>query len=140
MDDKIIDQTQLAESISDKIDLEFARDFLVKPLEPVMVKKEFNKPVAKDSTPKKDKDGVEAIDYDTVEKEIKEVESDFTKGVVLKVPVEYFAQKADEKYGNSLLDIKVGDIVLYRTVCSKWFDQIKDANLIRLYDIIAVVR
>ena len=32
MDEKIIDQTQLAEDLSSKIKLEFAREFLVKPL------------------------------------------------------------------------------------------------------------
>ena len=140
MDEKIIDQTQLAEDLSSKIKLEFAREFLVKPLEPVMVKKEFDKPVAKDPTPKKDKDGVEAIDYDEVETEVKEVESDFRKGVILKVPTEYVCQKADEKYGNSLLDLKVGDIILYPSKAGRWFDQIKDSQFVRVFDIIAVER
>lgn len=139
-DEKIIDQTQLADSISEKIELEFSRDFLIKPLEPVMVKKEFDKPIAKDETPKKDENGVEAIDYDKVEKEIKEVESDFKRGVVLKVPVEYTAQKADETYGMSIPDIKVGDIIVYSARASRWFDQIKDTQLLRAFDIIAIVR
>lgn len=140
MDEQIIDQTQLAEDLSSKIKLEFSKEFLVKPLEPVMVKKEFDKPVAKDPTPKQDKDGVEAIDYDEVETEIKEVESDYRRGVILKVPTEYVHQKADETYGSSLLDLKVGDIILYLSRAGKWFDQVKDSQLLRLYDITAVER
>ena len=135
-----MDQSQLAESVSDKITLEFAREFLVKPLEPVMVKKEFSKPVSKDNTPTQDESGVEAIDYDDVETEVKEVESDFRKGVVLKIPTEYSFQCKDEKFGGSLIDIKVGDIVLYPARSGRWFDQIKDAQLVRIYDIIAVER
>lgn len=139
MGEEIIDQTQLAEDISSKIKFEFAREFLVKPLEPVMVKKEFSKPVPKDA-PKQDKDGVEAIDYDEVETEVKEVESDFKRGVILKVPTEFICQKADEKYGPSLLDLKVGDIVLYPSRAGRWFDQVKDSQFVRVFDIIAVER
>lgn len=140
MDEQTVDQSQLAEDLSSKIKLEFTRDFLVKPLEPVMVKKEFDKPVAKDNAPKTDENGIEAVDYDSVETEVKEVESDFRKGVVLKLPIEYTAQKADEKYGNSVIDIKIGDTVVYQNRAARWFDQLKDSQLIRLYDIMAVER
>ena len=140
MDEQTVDQSQLAEDLSSKIKLEFTRDFLVKPLEPVMVKKEFDKPVAKDNTPKTDENGIEAVDYDSVETEVKEGESDFRKGIVLKVPHEYNVQKADEKYGDSVIDIKIGDIILYHNRAARWFDQLKDAQLIRQYDIIAVER
>lgn len=140
MDEQTVDQSQLAEDLSSKIKLEFTRDFLVKPLEPVMVKKEFDKPVAKDNTPKADENGIEAVDYDSVETEVKEVESDFRKGVVLKLPIEYIAQKSDEKYGNSVIDIKIGDTVVYQNRAARWFDQLKDSQLIRLYDIMAVER
>lgn len=139
-DEKIVDQTQLAEDLSSKIKLELAREFLVKPLEPVMVKKEFDKPVAKDNTPKADENGVEAVDYDSVETEVKEVESDYRKGVVLKVPVEYTAQHGDEKYGDSVIDIKVGDVVIYKNKFGVWYDLLKDTQLVRLYDIIGVER
>ena len=57
-EEKIIDQSQLAEDLSAKIQYSFAKSFLVKPLEPVMVKKEFDKPVVKDDAPKKDENGV----------------------------------------------------------------------------------
>lgn len=140
MEEKTIDQTQLAESIAEKLDMEFSRDFLVKPLEPVMIKKEFTKPVATDNKPKTDENGIEAVDYDKVETEIKEVESDYRKGVVLKIPTEYIAQRADEKYGSAIPEIKVGDIIYYPARVGRWFDQVKDAQMIRLFDIVAVSR
>ncbi len=43
----MIDQTQLAEDLSSKIKYEFRQMFLVKPLEPVKVKKKISEPVAK---------------------------------------------------------------------------------------------
>ena len=138
MEEKIVDQTQLAEDLSSKINLELAREFLVKPLEPIMVKKEFDKPVAKDNTPKADENGVEAVDYDNVETEVKEVESDYRKGVVLKVPVEYISQRNDERFGDSMIDIKVGDIVVYKNKFGVWYDLLKDTQLVRVYDIIGV--
>lgn len=69
----MIDQTQLAEDLSSKIKYEFRQMFLVKPLEPVKVKKKISEPVVKDTKPKKDKDGIEAVDYDEVKTEIKKL-------------------------------------------------------------------
>ena len=112
MEDKMIDQTQLAEDLSSKIKYEFRQMFLVKPLEPVKVKKKISEPVAKDTKPKKDKDGIEAVDYDEVKTEIKEVDSDFSRAVVLKLPYEYTHPYDDEKIQQ--MPIKVGDIVIYR--------------------------
>ena len=37
----------------------------------------------KDTKPKKDKDGIEAVDYDEVKTEIKEVDSDFSRACLL---------------------------------------------------------
>ena len=53
-DEKIIDQTKLAQSLSEQIPYEFSRYFLVKPLEPVMVTKEFSTPVVKEETTTED--------------------------------------------------------------------------------------
>ena len=65
---EIVDQSVLAEDVSNKIKYEFVDAFLVKPLDPIKVKKEFSKPVAK-SEPTKDKNGVVAQDFDEVETE-----------------------------------------------------------------------
>ena len=120
MDDKMIDQTQLAEDLSSKIKYEFRQMFLVKPLEPVKVKKKISEPVAKDTKPKKDK----------------EVDSDFSRAVVLKLPYEYTHPYDDDKIQQ--MPIKVGDIVIYRSSRgAMYFDLLKDSQLVSLYDIVA---
>lgn len=133
-EEKLIDQSQLAESVAEKIQYDFRDKFLVKPLDPIMVKKEFSKPVPTGESTK-DENGVEAVDYDKVETEVKEVESDFKKGVVLKVPFTYSERMKDEKFRE--MPIKVGDIIVYSY--GKWFDIMKDTELVGMYDVIAVI-
>lgn len=108
--------------------------FLVKALEPVKVKKQISEPVVKDNKPKKDKNGIEAVDYDDVKTEIKEVDSDYTRAVVLKLPYDY-----THPYDNKIqqMPIKVGDIVIFRSGRSQYFDLFKDSQLVGLYDIVA---
>lgn len=138
-EDKIIDQSQLANDVSDKINIDMKRQFLVKPLDPIKVKKEFSKPVATDNKPKTDENGVEAVDYDKVETEVKEVESDFRKGVVLKVPFEYSRNIGNNKDWEEM-EIKVGDIIIYYNKHAQWFDLLKDTQLISGHDILGVER
>lgn len=131
-----IDQKPLAEDISAKIPLEFADGFLVKPLEKIKVKKEFNKPIPRSEKPKKDKNGIEAVDYDEVETEIKEVDSDYREGIVLKVPYQYQQYMARTDY--SVLPIYVGNTIIYEDKAAKFFDLIKDTQIIKQYNIIAI--
>lgn len=133
-EEKLIDQSQLAESVAEKIQYDFRDKFLVKPLDPIMVKKEFSKPVPTGESTK-DENGIEAVDYDKVETEVKEVESDFKKGVVLKVPFTYSERMKDEKFRE--MPIKVGDIIVYSY--GKWFDIMKDTELVGMYDVIAII-
>ena len=128
-DTQIVDQTALAQDVSSKIKFEFRNQFLVKPLDLVMVEKEFSKPVPKSETT--DEDGIEATDYDEVEKEIKSVPSDYRKGVVLKIPYEF-------KNEESANPIKIGDIVIYKEGSGRWFDLCKDTQLIDMYAIIGI--
>lgn len=134
-----IDQKPLAEDLSNKIHYEFTRQFLVKPLDPVMVMKEFNTPIPSDAesnVPAEDvkyKDGLDVIDYNEVKKEVKEVESEYKRGIVLKVPHEYKNQLVSDKMVP--IDIKVGDIVIYKY--GAWFELLKDTSLLSPYDIIA---
>lgn len=132
MKNKLIDQSRLAESVAAKINFEFARDFLVKPLDPVKVKKEFSEPVTNNKA-KKDEDGIEAVDYDKVKTEVREVDSDYSKGVVLKIPHEYTMQSTSDY---TPFPIKVGDVILYRSNAAKYFDLVKDTQVIRSYDVI----
>ena len=132
--DKIIDQSELAKSVADKIEYGFFDHFLIKPLDPIKVKKEFSKPVST-GTPVKDANGVEAQDFDNVETEVKEVDSDYLKGVVIKLPLYYNSENAkDGPYKN----INVGDIVIFKATSGLPFDLVKDSRLIRLYELLGV--
>ena len=129
-EDKIIDQSELAESVAKSIPYSFFDFFLVKPLDPIKVKKEVTKPVT-ESAPKKDENGVEAQDFDKVETEVQEVNSDYRKGVVIKCPTYY--DDPDVKR-----EATVGDIVIFRDAAGLRFDLVKDSRLLRLYDILGV--
>jgi hypothetical protein len=129
---EIMDQEPLAKDVAERIKYQFLDYFLVKPLDPIKVKKEFSKPVST-GTPSKDADGIEAQDYDTVETEIKEVDSDYRKGVVIKRPLYY-----ESENDGSRPNINVGDIVIFRDTAGIRFDLIKDSRLLRLYDILGI--
>ena len=135
MEEIKIDQSVLAEDISSKIEYEFRNMFLVKPLDPIKVKKEFSKPVAKDDTAKKDDNDIEAVDYDQVETEVKEVDSDYRTGIVLKVPFDSKNRMSSKDFPE--MEINVGDTVVYKDNRGVWFDLLKDTQLIGAYDIIA---
>lgn len=135
--EQLIDQSQLAESVAEKIPYKTTNKFLVKPLEMIKVKKEFDKPVPTDNKPVADENGIEAVDYAEVETEVKEVESDYQKGIVLKVPYEH-KQSAESDSQWKAMPINVGDIVVYRKNSAMWFDILKDTILLNGYDIVAV--
>lgn len=136
MDVNINENVKIAEGVSDHIKFETLKQFLVKPLDPVMVSKEFSKPVEKGNDPVKDENGIEAKDYDEVETEVKEVESDYRRGVVLKVPLEYQLAMNNEKL--MVPKIHVGDVIVYIDRQSRWFDQLKDSQIVDAYSIFAI--
>ena len=128
-ENKIIDQSELAQTVGDQIKYNFFDYFLVKPLDPIKVTKEFSKPVS--AAPTKDENGIEAQDFDKVETEVKEVDSDYRKGVVIKCPTYY-----DEP--GAKMHAQVGDVVIFRETAGLRFDLIKDSRLLRLYDILGI--
>ena len=134
-EDKLIDQSVLAEDVASKIPYSFRDFFLVKPLDPVKVKKEFSTPVVKENAATSVKDDIEAQDYDEVKTEVKEVDSDYRRAIVLKTPVWYPTEDMKE---NEIINI--GDVVLFKDTAGSFFDLIKDSKIIRLYDIVAVER
>lgn len=137
-EDKKVDQIALAEDLSSKISYEFFDMFLVKPLDPVKVKKEFSKPVT-DNKAVADKNGVEAVDFDEVETEVKEVDSDYRRGIVLKLPTSYQKQVADsDNFPYINTNIKVGSVVVFRDVTGQRFDLLKDSRLLKIYEIIGI--
>ena len=129
---EVIDQSALAESVANGVKYEFPDFFLVKPLDPIKVKKEFSKPVS-DGKPKKDKNGVEAQDFDKVETEVKEVDSDYRRGIVIKCPLYWKNREKPEAW-----DINVGDTVIFRETAGLRFDLLKDSRLLRQYDIVGI--
>lgn len=133
---EIIDQSQLAQDVAEKIRYDFYDYFLVKPLDPIKVKKEVSKPVAT-GEPKKDKDGIEAQDFDKVETEVVEVNSDYRKGVVIKRPLLYDNEETKDK---AVVKAEIGDIVLFRDAAGLRFDLVKDSRLLRMYDILGIER
>ena len=132
-EESLIDQSPLTESVSEKIKYTFKDKFLIKPLDSIKVKKEVSKPVIKDDKPVADRNGI--VDYQDVETETVEVDSDFRKGVVLKVPYSYAIRMNDEKWPE--FPIHVGDVVIYNNNSAKWFDLLKDTVLIDHYSIFA---
>lgn len=132
---ELIDQAPLAKSVSDNIKYAFKDKFLVKPLEPIKIKKEISKPIVTDNTAVKDENGVEAVDYKDVETKIEEVDSNFRRGVVLKVPYAYSLRMEDEKWPE--FPINIGDVIIYNDSASRWFDLLKDTVLIDTYSIFA---
>ena len=134
--EKIIDQTPLAEDVSSQIKYQFLDFFLIKPLDPIKVKKEFSKPVS-NGKPTKDENGIEAQDFEEVETEVKEVDSDYRRGIVLKRPLYYEdATKGENK--PVLPNIKIGDVVIFRDTAGLRFDLLKDSRLLRQFDILGI--
>ena len=134
-DNKIIDQSELAESVAQNVPYQFLDFFLVKPLDPIKVTKEFSKPVSS-GTPKKDESGVEAQDFEEVETEVKEVDSDYRTGGVIKLPM-YYDQPDDPEHPTHR-PLKIGDIVVFRETAGLRFDLLKDSRLLRQYDILGI--
>ena len=134
--DEMIDQSPLAESVAENIKYEFLDYFLVKPLDPVKVKKEFSTPV--DTTIRKDENGIEAQDFKEVMTEVKEVDSDYRRGIVLKRPLYYLGE--DNKVLGTPSEINVGNVVIFRDTAGLRFDLLKDSRLLRMFDILGVER
>ena len=128
-----IDQTPLAESVSSKIEYDFLDNFLIKQLDPIKVKKEFSKPVS-DNKPNVDENGIKAVDYDKIETEVKETDSDFRKGVIIKIPMSY------ERMETKPYDFKIGDVILFKDGRAGYFDLLKDSRLLNYYDIVAIAK
>lgn len=114
MEDKVL------ETVVNSVKFTFEKDFLVKPLEPTMIKRKYTEQV---HNGKKDEEGNNL--YDTKEV-VKEEESDFEKGIVISIPTVYDGS------------ITCGNIVVYPKKFAKEFDLFKDSKLVKTYDIVAI--
>jgi len=116
---------ELTTKVADSIKYTMLKDVLIKPLESIMVTKQFEVPVVKDDT-KPNEDG--SLDYNKTELQTKEVESNFRSGIILKLP-------------ENLGDVKlvVGQTVVYPRKFAIDFDLLKDSKLVKAYDIVAII-
>lgn len=115
MEDKVL------ETVVNGITWNMLKDVLVKPLAPIMVTKEFTEQIPNG---KVDENGFNEYDTQT---ETKEVESDWATGIILQVP----SNLTDTQY-------KVGDTIVYNKKFAMYFDLVKDTQLVKPYDIVAV--
>lgn len=115
MEDKVL------ETVVNGIEWNMLKDVLVKPLPPIMVTKEFTEQVPNGEV---DEDGFNGYDTKT---ETKEVESDWATGIVLKIPTNL----TDPQF-------EVGDTIVYNKKFAMYFDLLKDTQLVKPYDVIAV--
>lgn len=113
---------KVLETVIEGIEFTFEKDILVKPLEPVMITKEYEEQIPTGET---DEEGFNKYE---VKKHSKEIESDFARGIVLAVPTQVESS------------IKLGDTVVYPKKFAKDFDLFKDSQLVKPYDIVAKVK
>lgn len=117
MEDKVL------ETVINGLEFQFTKDVLVKPLPAVKVNKEITEQIP---TGEKDENGYQTYDTKT---EVKEVDSEWSTGIVLSLPTDT---------STDLFSFKVGDTVVYNKKFAKDFDLFKDSQLVKAYDIIAI--
>lgn len=119
---EVVSEDKVLATVVNGIKYTFFKDVMVKPLAIKMISKEV---VTQVPTKEVDEDGFNK--YDTVT-EVKEVESSYGTGIVLSIP-------------NGLeMPFTVGDTVVYNRRHAVDFDLFKDSQLIKPYDIIAIVK
>ena len=111
---------ELFNSVIEKIEYTFLKDVLIKPLPPIMVTKEITEQIP---TGEKDEEGFNKYDTKT---ELKEVESDWATGLVLRLPMGISTQ------------FEEGDTVVYNKKFAMDFDLFMNSKLVKPYDIIAI--
>ena len=118
MEDKVL------ETVINGLEYIPLKDILIKPLEPIMVKKEVTEAVG---TGEKDVDGYEKFETKT---EVKEVESEWRTGILLAIGTELTTLTTQPEFA-------VGDTVVFNKKFAKDFDLFKDSMLVRPYDCLA---
>ena len=113
---------KVLETVVEGIEFTFEKDILVKPLEPVMITREYEEQIP---TGEKDEEGFNKYE---VKKHTREEESDFAKGIVLAVPTTVETS------------VQVGETIVYPKKFAKDFDLFKDSQLVKPYDIVAKVK
>lgn len=121
-----VDQAKVLETVLKEIPYEFTHQILIKPLP---VEKITIKQSVPDEKSKK-KDGT----YSKMKEEVREVDSMYNKGIILKLPIGYDQQELPEADRR-----KAGDVVVYQRRDAKPFDLYRDSVLIRSFEIVATI-
>lgn len=122
-----IEDKALLDTVLSKLEFQFCKDMLVKPLEDEYVEKEITKPV---NTGEVDENGYQITDSETV---VEKVPTIFKRGIVLAIPSGYQWQDAENHP-------EVGDIVAYPRKSAIDFDLFKDSQLINPYNVIGFAK
>ena len=122
MGNEVVSEDKVLATVVNGIKYTFFKDVMVKPLAIKMISKEV---VTQVPTKEVDEDGFNK--YDTVT-EVKEVESSYGTGIILSIP------------DGLETPFTVGDTVVYNRRHAVDFDLFKDSQLIKPYDIIAIVK
>lgn len=120
MEDKVL------KTVVDSIKYSFKKDILVKPLPTTKVTVEYTEQIP---TGEKDEEGFNK--YET-KSHTKEVDSEFSRGIVISLPTSKAINEAND------IDINLGDTIVYVSKFAKNFDLFKDSQLVKPYDVIAV--
>ena len=113
----------LLDIVKERLNYRMVKDILVKPLDPIKLKRITNVPVKTDEL---DEEGQPVM---TMEQKEIEVESNFREGIILALPT-------NAAYDTNLV---VGMKVAYPHKYSIDFDLFKDSVLVKPYDIVSIV-
>lgn len=113
----------LLKVVLDGLNYSMTKDILVKPLEPIKIKRVINVPVETDEV---DEDGTKLM---AMEQKETEIDSSFRSGIVLALP-------SGAAYDGALT---VGMKIVYPHKYSIDFDLFKDSVLVKPYDVVAIV-
>lgn len=117
----------LLDTVLSKLEFQFCKDMLVKPMPDEYVEKEIVKPI---NTGETDENGYQITDSETVTEKVPTV---FKQGIVLAIPAGY--QWPDENNHP-----EVGDIVAYPRKSSIDFDLFKDSQLVNPYNVVGFIK
>lgn len=122
-----IEDKNLLDTVLSKLEFQFIKDILVKPLPEEYVEKEITKPI---NTGETDENGYQITDSETVKEKVPTV---FKKGIVLAIPANYEWQNPENHP-------EVGDIIAYSRKSTIDFDLFKDSQLVNPYNVVAFIK
>lgn len=118
---------ELLDTVLSKLEFQFIKDILVKPLPEEYVEKEITKPI---NTGETDENGYQITDSETI---TEKVPTTFKKGIVLSIPSNYQWIDPDNHP-------EVGDIIAYSRKSTIDFDLFKDSQLVNPYNVVAFIK